>query len=62
MRFAVLNDNTVMNVIIADTQEIAQEATRAICIALEDESPVGKSWRYDGINFNPPVTEESTND
>ena len=61
MNFAVISGNSVVNVIVADSKEIAEEVTNSICIEYTDENPAGIGWIYDGINFNPPVGE-ATND
>lgn len=50
--FAVINNNKVINIIVADTKEIAEEATKYICI----ESDVAKIYDiWDGKNFSNPV-------
>lgn len=58
--FAVLNNSTVINVIVADSKEIAEEATNSICIEYTDENPAGIGYTYDGENFIAPVVEEPT--
>ena len=45
--FAVIKDNVVQNVIVADTLEIAQEATQLECI---EATGFGINWtRIDGV-------------
>jgi len=56
MNFAVIKDNKVINIIVADSQEIAEAATGFSCI------DVTNGWDYsngiDGGDFFPlPVTE-----
>ena len=57
--FAVMSGNSVINVIIADNKEIAEETTNAICIEYDETNPSGIGWQYDGEKFIPPsyVTE-----
>jgi hypothetical protein len=56
MNYAVIENNIVTNIIVADTKEIAEEITGLTCIDYTD------GWDYnngiDGGNFFPaPVTE-----
>ena len=60
-KFAVLLENYVTNVIVADTKEVAEQVTNATCIEYNETNPAGIGYHYDGEKFNPPV-EESTND
>ena len=55
--FAVISHNTIINVIVADTKEIAETVSGRTCVEYTDEKPAGIGWTYDGINFNPPVYE-----
>jgi hypothetical protein len=58
--YAVIKDGIVDNVIVADTQEIAEQATGLTCIEIENVagSPcIG--WSYDGAEFSAPVVEET---
>ena len=45
--FAVLIDNVVSNIIVADSKEIAEEVTTRTCIEYTDENPAGIGWTYD---------------
>jgi hypothetical protein len=57
--FAVINDNIVENVIVADTKEIAEQVTGKECVEYTDENPAGIGWTYaDGV-FTAPVVEET---
>lgn len=58
--FAVLNENHVINTIVADSKEIAEAVTNFTCVEYTKENPAGIGWTYDGVNFIPPV-EEPTN-
>jgi hypothetical protein len=55
--FAVLNGDTVINIILCDNLEIAQEVTRHPCVEYTNEKPAGVGWTYDGTNFIAPVVE-----
>ena len=48
--FAVLDQtNVVANIIVAETQEIAEDVTKAICIEYTDENPAEIGWIYDPV-------------
>jgi hypothetical protein len=57
--YAVIKDNIVNNVIMADTKEIAETVTGLTCIEYTDENPAGIGWSYDGAEFTAPVVEET---
>jgi hypothetical protein len=56
--FAVMSGNSVSNVIVADTKEIAEQVTGSVCIEYTEENPAGIGWTHDGINFIPSYTVE----
>lgn len=56
--FAVVENNLVTNVIVADTVEIAEEVTGKTCIEYDDENPAGIGWTYDGEKFIAPILEQ----
>lgn len=56
-KFVVLTDNTVSNLIIAETLKIAEEVTSQICVELTESVSVGIGWTYDGTNFIAPLEE-----
>jgi hypothetical protein len=58
--YAVITGNTVSNIIVADTKEIAEQITNSTCVEYTDENPAGIGWTYDGENFIAPVVEEPT--
>lgn len=60
--FAVMSGNFVSNVIVADSKEIAEEATGTVCIEYDEINQAGLGWSHDGEKFNPPTLEEPTND
>jgi hypothetical protein len=60
--FAVLTNSVVSNIIIADSKQIAEEATGLTCIEYTDSNiaSIGDTW--DGTKFTnePAVIEEPT--
>ena len=59
--FAVIKNNTVNNVILADNKEIAEEITGLTCIEYENiPGAPCIGWSYDGTTFTAPVVEEPT--
>jgi len=56
--YAVIKDNVIDNVIVADTKEIAETITGLNCVEIPFEvNAPGIGWSYDGINFIAPATE-----
>ena len=54
--FAVLAGNIVSNLIVADTKEIAEEATGLTCVEYTQDNPAVIGLTYDGVSFEqPPV-------
>jgi len=58
--FAVIENDIVTNVIVADTKEVAETVTGLTCIEYTEENPAGIDWTYDGENFIAPVIKEPT--
>jgi len=57
--YAIMDDNIVENVIVANTKEIAEEVTGRTCIEYTDSNPAGLGYTYaDGV-FAAPVVEET---
>jgi len=54
--WAVLSGNSVVNIIVADTKEVAEAVTNATCIEYTNENPAGIGWTWDGKNFISPET------
>jgi hypothetical protein len=56
MNYAVINNNKIINIIVADNKEIAEEVTGLTCIDLTD------GWDYnngiDGGDFFPVLATE----
>lgn len=62
-RFAVLDregEASIINILIADNLETAQQLTQYHCVEVGDE--VGTHWSFDGTNFVEPIPVEVTND
>ena len=45
--YAVIDNGTVINTIVADSLEVAQEVTGQTCIEYTDEAPLGINWYWD---------------
>jgi len=56
--YAVIENNKVINLIAADSKEIAEEVIGLTCIEYTNESPAVIGWDYDGEKFIAPVIEE----
>jgi len=62
MNFAVIKDNKVINIIVAETKEIAEEATGHTCFEYTDSNPAVIGFGYaDGV-FEQFTINEATND
>lgn len=55
--FAVIEEGKVINVIIAENQEIAELVTQKTCVEYTETKPAGINWTYDGTKFIEPVME-----
>lgn len=44
--YAVIENGSVTNVIVADSLEIAQEVTQKTCIEYTEETPLGIGWYW----------------
>jgi hypothetical protein len=53
--FAVLEDNVVINVLVAENLEDAEQATGLTCIEYTEELPVKIGQIYNGITFDNPT-------
>jgi hypothetical protein len=51
--FAVIEDNKIVNVIVADSKEIAEQVTSLQCVNV-DGIDAGIGWSYDGTTFTSP--------
>jgi hypothetical protein len=57
MNFAVIENNTVINLIVADSKEIAEQITGLTCIEYADNSQIHIGIGFDGTTFEQPVAE-----
>jgi hypothetical protein len=54
--YAVIENGTVINVIVADSQEIAEQVTEKTCIEYTEEAPLGIGWYWlDAANAYVPI-------
>lgn len=56
--YAVIINEIVDNIIVADTQEIAEAVTQQTCVEVTEETAISIGWKYNGAEFIAPVTEE----
>jgi hypothetical protein len=45
--YAVIDNGTVINTIVADSIEVAQELTGQTCLEYTEENPLGIDWYWD---------------
>lgn len=65
MNFAVISGGTVINVIVADSKEVAEAVTGFTCVEYTDVNPANVGLGYDGTTFEQPPSpkpKESNND
>jgi hypothetical protein len=56
--FAVINDGVVINVIVCDTKELAEQITHLTCVEFDLElREAGIGHAYDGSKFIAPIVE-----
>lgn len=55
--YAVIQNDAVTNIIVADSKEIAEEVTNLTCIEYTEENPAAIGWTYNGSTFEEPVQE-----
>lgn len=58
MNFAIISENVVTNIIVADSKEIAEEVTGAICVEYSEDNPAHIGLGYDGTTFEQPLIVE----
>jgi hypothetical protein len=60
-KYAVIKNGVVDNVVLAETQEIAEEVTGFTCIEVEHvPGAPGIGWSYSGTTFTAPIVEETS--
>ena len=52
--FAVIEDNVVVNIILAETKQMAETATGKTCVEYTDSNPAVIGLGYDGTTFEQP--------
>jgi len=58
--FAVIDNNKVINIIVADSKESAEQATNNLCVEYTSSNPAYIGLGYDGAIFEqPPIIETS---
>jgi hypothetical protein len=69
--YAMVNGNSVSNIIVADDKEATEAVLRCTLIEITPDNPIGVGWTFiDGVWQAPPVievlpvetTEEITNE
>ena len=56
--FAIIEDDKVINTIIADSKAIAEEVTGKTCVEYTESNPACIGLGYDGTTFEQPAQEE----
>ena len=56
--FAVTSGDSITNMIIADSKEIAEQVTKNVCIEHTPENPISQNWVWNGTKFIAPIMEE----
>ena len=57
-KFAVIENDIVKNVILADTKEIAEQVTGLTCVETVSENPAHIGLGFDGTTFEQPTITE----
>ena len=57
MNFAVIENGVVLNTIVCDSQELAEQVTGQTCVGYTDENPAHIGLNFDGTTFEQPVIE-----
>ena len=58
MNFAVIENGIVVNVILCDSQEIAEQLTGQTCVEYTDANPAFIGLSYDGTTFEQSIIPE----
>lgn len=53
--FAVMSGNTINNIIVADTKEIAEMLTKCICREISPDRGITFEWTWDETDFVAPI-------
>lgn len=57
--YAIKENNTIVNVIIADSKEIAEAVSRLEAIEVTPELPLGIGWEFINGSWVAPAYEET---
>ena len=57
--FAIIEDEKVTNIILADSKAIAEEVTGKNCVEFTDANPACIGLGYDGTTFEQPARQET---
>jgi hypothetical protein len=60
MDFAVIQDDVIVNLIVAETKEIAEEVTGNLCVEFSKENHPLIGWAYNSTSgefISPPPAE-----
>lgn len=57
--YALMNENVVQNIIVADNKKATEKALNCTLIEISNENPASVGWIYDGEKFNEPVIDET---
>jgi hypothetical protein len=58
--YAMVNGNSVSNIIAADDKEATEAVLRCTLIEITPENPIGVGWTLvDGVWEAPPIIEET---
>jgi hypothetical protein len=56
--FAIIENNIVVDIIVAESIEIATEVTGKTCVLSTESNPAIIGLGYDGVTFEQPVPVE----
>lgn len=56
MNFAVIENDVVTNIIVAETKEIAESVTGKTCVEYTDDNPAAIKYTYANGVFTAPET------
>jgi hypothetical protein len=60
MNFAIIENNLVTNIIVAESKTVAEQITGKTCIEYTDANLPHIGLGYDGTTFEQPVVEQPT--
>jgi hypothetical protein len=62
MKFVIIKDEIVENIIVAESKEIAEEVTGKTCVEYDDANPAHIGLGFNGTVFEqPPIPEPPAN-